>query len=295
MRTRPPRAEECNIVKRMTNGGRGLVLGGGGVTGIAWETGLLAGLAEAGIDLTSADLVVGTSAGSVVGAQILSGVSIKDLYAEQLVEPKAEIAAKMGTTTLLRFAAAMLWPGGEERGRARLGRAALKARTVPESERKAVIKQRLPVDDWPERRLLVTAVDAATGQLRVFDRNSGVALLEAVAASCAVPLVWPPISIDGHRYIDGGVRSITNADLAAGCDRVVVLAPATFALRRSGRIENQLATLGSSVRSAVISPDAEARKAIGSNVLDPAHRVASARSGHAQSAAVAKSIAEVWK
>jgi NTE family protein len=189
----------------------------------------------------------------------------------------------------------MLWPGGEERGRARLGRAALKARTVPESERKAVIKQRLPVDDWPERRLLVTAVDAATGQLRVFDRNSGVALLEAVAASCAVPLVWPPISIDGHRYIDGGVRSITNADLAAGCDRVVVLAPATFALRRSGRIENQLATLGSSVRSAVISPDAEARKAIGSNVLDPAHRVASARSGHAQSAAVAKSIAEVWK
>src|ERR1700693_2759957 len=180
---------------------RALVLGGGGVTGIAWETGLLAGLAEAGIDLTSADLVVGTSAGSVVGAQILSGVSIKDLYAEQLIEPRAEVAARMGATVTLRFAAAMLWPGGEEQARARLGRAALKARTVPESERKAIIKQRLPVDSWPERRLLITAVDAETGELRVFDRDGGVALLEAVPASCAVPLIWPPISIDGRRYI----------------------------------------------------------------------------------------------
>jgi NTE family protein len=271
------------------------VLGGGGVTGIAWETGLLAGLAEAGIDLSSADLVVGTSAGSVVGAQILSGVSIKDLNAEQLIEPRAEIPAKIGTTTLLRYAAAMLWPGGEEQARARLGRAALKARTVPESERKAVIKRILPAGSWPERRLLITAVDAETGELRVFDRDGGVSLLEAVAASCAVPLVWPPISIDGHRYIDGGVRSIANADLAAGCDRIVVVAPVTFALRRSGRIENQLASLGSGIRSAVISPDAEARKAIGANVLDPAHRVASARAGHTQSAAVAESVASVWK
>ncbi len=271
------------------------MLGGGGVTGIAWETGLLAGLAEAGVDLASADLVIGTSAGSVVGAQILSGVSVKDLYAEQLTEPRTERTAKLGATITLRFAAALLWPGGEEQARARLGRAALKARTVPESERKAIIKQRLPADSWPERRLLITAVDAETGELRIFDRDGGVPLLEAVAASCAVPLVWPPISIDGHRYIDGGVRSIANADLATGCDRVVVVAPVTFALRKSGRIESQLASLGSGIRSMVISPDTEARKAIGSNVLDPAHRVASARAGHAQSAAIAASVAEAWK
>lgn len=270
------------------------MLGGGGVTGIAWETGLLAGLAEAGVDLTSADLVVGTSAGSVVGAQILSGVSLKDLYAAQLAEPRAEVAARMGATITLRFAAALLWPGGEQQARARLGRAALKARTVPESERRAVIKQRLPTDSWPERRLLITAVDAETGELRVFDRDSAVPLLEAVAASCAVPLVWPPISIGARRYIDGGVRSATNADLAARCDRVVVVAPITFALRRSGRISNQLASLGSSTRSVVISPDAEALKAIGGNVLDPANRVASARAGHVQSASVAESVAAVW-
>jgi len=278
----------------MATSGRALVLGGGGVTGIAWETGMLAGLAEAGIDLTSADLVVGTSAGSVVGAQILSGASLADLYAAQLTDATGEIAARMGATTMLRFVAALLWPGDEQHARARIGRAALRARTVPEAERRAVIERRLPSAEWPERRLLIASVDALTGELRIFDRSSGVPLPDAVAASCAVPLVWPPITIDGRRYIDGGVRSATNADLAAGCDRVVVLAPITYALRRSGSIRNQLASLGPSIRSVVISPDAAARKAIGSNVLDPAHRVMSARAGHAQSAGVADSVAAVW-
>jgi NTE family protein len=278
----------------MATSGRALVLGGGGVTGIAWETGMLAGLAAAGIELTSADLVVGTSAGSVVGAQILSGASLADLYAAQLTDATGEIAARMGATTMLRFVAALLWPGDEQHARARIGRAALKARTVPEAERRAVIERRLPSAEWPERRLLIASVDALTGELRIFDRSSGVPLPDAVAASCAVPLVWPPITIDGRRYIDGGVRSATNADLAAGCDRVVVLAPITYALRRSGSIRNQLASLGPSIRSVVISPDAAARKAIGSNVLDPAHRVMSARAGHAQAAGVADSVAAVW-
>lgn len=279
---------------RVAAGRRALVLGGGGVTGIAWETGLLAGLAEAGIDLTAADLVVGTSAGSVVGAQILSGPTIEDLYAAQLTDPTGELATRMGATAMLRFIAAALWPGDEQRARARLGRAALKARTVPEAERRAVIERRLPSASWPERSLLITSVDAETGELRVFDRDSGVPLPEAVAASCAVPLVWPPITVGGRSYIDGGVRSAANADLATGCDRVVVLAPITYALRRGSRISSQLASLGSTVRSVVVSPDAQARKAIGGNVLDPAHRVASARAGHAQSAAVAESIAAVW-
>jgi NTE family protein len=279
----------------MATGGRALVLGGGGVTGIAWETGLLAGLAEAGIDLTSADLVVGTSAGSVVGAQILAaGVTLEDLYAAQLAAPAGELAARMGANAMLRFITAALWPGDEQKARARLGRAALRARTVPEAERRAVIEGRLPNAEWPERRLLITSVDAETGELRVFDRSSGVPLAEAVAASCAVPIVWPPITIGDRRYIDGGVRSATNSDLAAGCDRVVVIAPTTYALRRSSRISAQLASLGASIRSVVVSPDAQARKAIGGNVLDPAHRVASARAGHTQSASVAESVAAVW-
>jgi NTE family protein len=275
-------------------GRRALVLGGGGVTGIAWMTGLLAGLAEAGIDLTSADLVVGTSAGSVVGAQITTGVTLQDLYAAQLKDPSGEVAAKMGAMVLLGFVANLWWPGDERLGRARLGRAAIRARTVSEAERREIISRRLPNASWPDSTLIVTAVDAETGEARNFDRDSGVSLADAVAASCAVPLVWPPITIGGRRYMDGGVRSTTNADLAGGCERVVVLAPVTVALRRSGRIASQLASLGPQVRSIVVSPDRIARAAIGRNVLDPARRVGSARAGHTQAAATAAAVAAVW-
>ena len=146
----------------------------------------------------------------------------------------------------------------------------------------------------PDRKLIITAVDAETGEAQNFDRDSGVSLAEAVAASCAVPLVWPPITINGRRYIDGGVRSSANADLAKGCERVVVLAPIALALRRTGRIETQLASLGPKVRSIVVTPDANARNAIGRNVLDPARRVASARAGHTQAAGAAAAVAAVW-
>jgi NTE family protein len=275
-------------------GQRALVLGGGGITGIAWETGLLVGLAQVGVDLRSADLVVGTSAGSVVGAQILGDVTLDDLYAAQLRDATGEIAAKMGMRVLVHLVIGALWPGEERRGRARLGRAALKARTVPESERRAIVEQLLPNRSWPEQRLMITAVDAETGEFRVFERDAGVPLPVAVAASCAVPVVWPPITINGRRYIDGGVRSIANADLAAGCDRVAVLAPLTVALRRSGRIDRQLASLGPTVRSIVISPDAQARKAIGGNMLDPAQRAASARAGRVQASSVVEAVAAVW-
>jgi len=165
---------------------------------------------------------------------------------------------------------------------------------VSEAERRAVFETRLSNGVWPDRRLIITAVDAETGEAKTFDRDSGVSLVDAVGASCAVPLVWPPITINGHRYIDGGVRSPANADLAIGCERVVVLAPLAQALRRSGRIESQLASLGAQVRSIVVSPDANARTAIGRNVLDPAHRVGSARAGHVQAAAVAAAVAAVW-
>lgn len=273
---------------------RALVLGGGGVTGIAWETGLLAGLLDAGIDLTDADVVIGTSAGSVVGAQVRSGVPLDELFAVQLSDATGEIPARMGFSTLARFVMAAAWPGDIRRGRARLGRAAMRARTVPEAERRAVIEERLPVREWPERPLLITAVDAESGERTVFDRASGVPLPDAVAASCAVPMVWPPITIDSHRYVDGGVASVANADLARGCDRVVVLAPVDFAMRRSQRIAAQLAALGPQVRSIVVTPDAAARKAIGSNTLDPAHRAASARAGRAQAEWAAPAVARAW-
>jgi NTE family protein len=284
----------CGMVSCMTAGRTALVLGGGGVTGIAWELGMLAGLAEAGVDLTSADVVVGTSAGAVVGAQILSGVSIEDLYAEQLRNATGEIAARIGLGVIARLVVASFWPGDERRGRAWLGRAALASRTVPEADRRKVIEERLPKPSWPDRRLLITAVDTETGDARVFDRDSGVALVDAVACSCAVPIVWPPMTVEGRRYMDGGMRSVANADLATGCERVVVLAPVTFAVRRSSRIASQLAALGSNVQSVVLSPDHQAREAIGRNVLDPARRAGSAQAGRRQAGASAPSVAAVW-
>lgn len=278
----------------MKNDRKALVLAGGGVTGIGWEVGVLAGLAELGVDLSDADVVVGTSAGSVVGAKLTTGVPLPKLYDEQLRAASGEVTARMGPGVLLRYVAASVLPGGDQRARARLGRKALAAKTEPESERIAVFRQLLPVHTWPKRRLLITAIEAQTGEARVFDRDSGVSLVDAVAASCAVPLVWPPVTINGRRYIDGGVRSIANADLAQGCGRVVVIAPITASLRRSGRISEQLAQLGTHLHSVVVAPDAQARAAIGKNVLDPGNRAAAARAGRAQARSIRDAVAVAW-
>ncbi len=276
--------------------GRALVLGGGGITGVAWELGMLSGLREHGVELTDADLIVGTSAGAVVGAQLATGVDPEERYAAQLVPPDGEVAAALGTGAMLRLALAAVAGGRDaQRVRARIGRFARRARTVPEAERIAVIGRRLPVHEWPQRALRITAVDTHTGELVVLDRQSGVPLVEAVAASCAVPGVWAPVSTGGRRLMDGGVRSPANADLAAGCDRVVVLAPIVRAIGPMVRVEAQVAALrAQGAQVALMSPDAAAVAAIGRNVLDPAHRAPAARSGRAQAAAAAAGIAEVW-
>jgi NTE family protein len=274
---------------------RALVLGGGGVTGIAWEIGVLRGLAEAGVDATAPDLVVGTSAGSVVGALVASGASLERMYSAQLSGSSQEIGARFGARQLMRFGWAMLRSGGDEqRYRARIGRMALAARTVDEAERRAVISSRLRVRDWPERRLLITAVDAQTGEFVTFDRDSGVDLIDAVGASCAVPGVWPPVTINGRRFVDGGVRSSANADLAAGYDRVLVLAPITAGGGPIPKLADQATELRRGGQVSVVVPDQAARRAIGRNVLDPAHRAPAARAGRAQGEAVAAAVAGVW-
>jgi NTE family protein len=271
---------------------RALVLGGGGVTGVAWELGVLAGLAEAGVDLTGADVVIGTSAGAVVAAQLTAGIELEKLYQAQLTGADDEVAARMSTATKLRWGLAFLGSRDAQRGRARLGRMALAARTGPAAQRRAVIEARLPVHEWPERRLLITAVDAESGEFVVFDRDSGVGLVDAVGASCAVPCVWPPVAVNGRRYVDGGVRSAANVDLAAGCERVVVVAPLTAGAGPIPSVATQVAQL--SAKAAVVAPDKQARQAIGRNVLDPARRAPAARAGREQGATVASAVADIW-
>jgi NTE family protein len=273
---------------------RALVLGGGGVTGVAWEIGLLYGLAERGVDLAAADLLVGTSAGSVVAAELTGGTPLADLFAHELTDTTGDTDAAIGTRVLAAFVLAALWPGDEARGRARLGRAALRARTVPESERRSAIASRVRRDDWPARRLLIPAVEAETGEVEVFDNDSGASLVDAVAASCAVPLVWPPMTVNGKRYIDGGVRSVANADLAAGYDRVVVIAPITAAARRAARPAAQAAALGPGTKSVVISPTDASLTAIGRNPLDPSRRAPAAEAGRRQAREAAELVRPTW-
>jgi NTE family protein len=275
---------------------RALVLGGGGITGVAWELGMISGLRERGVDLTGAELIVGTSAGSVVGAQLATGVDPEERYAAQLAPPDGQVAAALGTGAMLRLGlAAVTGSRDPQRVRARIGRFALRTRTVPEAERIAVIGRRLPVKEWPDRHLRITAVDAHTGEFVVLDRHAGVPLVEAVAASCAVPGVWPPVNTGGRRLIDGGVRSPANADLAAGYDRVVVLAPMVRALGPMLRVRDQVAALrADGAQVVLVSPDAAALAAIGRKVLDPAKRAAAARAGRVQSAAAAADVGSVW-
>lgn len=255
---------------------------------------MLAGLAAGGVDLSDADLVVGTSAGSVVGAQVAAGLDVERRYRAQLAPADGEVAVAIGPGAMARYALAMVGPPAPQRFRARLGRVAMRARTVAESERIAEMAGRLQVRSWPDRLLRVTAVDAGTGEFRVFDRESGVPLVLAVSASCAVPLVWPPITIDGRRYLDGGMRSAVNADLAAGYDRVVVLAPL---IRGFGPIRSaggQIRALRVRSRVALVHPDRAALQAIGRNVLDPGNRAAAARAGRVQAGVVLDEVRSVW-
>ena len=265
-----------------------LVLGGGGVAGIAWHTGVLAGLAGAGADPTGADLVVGTSAGSTVAAQLADGHPIDDLYRRQ-VDPATlatELTPPVTVAELLgRLAPIYSAPVDPAERRRLLGTLALDTVTVPEDVRRAAIAARLVGHDWPERPVLIPVVDATSGARRVLDRHSGVALVDAVAASCAVPGVWPPVTIGGVRYIDGGVWSLANADLAAGHDRVLVLAPIV-----DPTLADELAGLGTGVRVEVVQPDAPSRAAFGTDVLDPANREPSARAGLAQGQAEADRV-----
>lgn len=293
---------------------RGLVLGGGGITGIAWETGFLHALAESGLDLgrdgpTPPDLVVGTSAGSIVGSQVTSEVSLAELYRRQLLPP-AQLGdggvplAAIGPRVLLTFAASLLRARGDvERFGRLLGEravAAARAGRVPSiEERYAQVRQRLVTEEWPGEgapRLVVTAVDAATGRRVTFGGAGGempeVRLEDAVNASCAVPCVYPPIPIGGRTYLDGGVHSGSNADLAAGCDVVLALCPADRAV---GPLRSAAQTLvGLGMPHLVVTPDDASRAAIGRNVLDPAARPPSARAGYDQGSAWADRVRELW-
>lgn len=281
------------------NDSRGLVLGGGGVAGIAWETGVLFGLAEAGVDVTAADVVIGTSAGSTVAAQVTSGTSLRELFDRQFasVADSGELAAQLdvaGITAM--FVDALQRATNPTELRVEIGRAAIAATTVAEHVRRAVIEHRLPAHEWPPGRdLRIVAVAADDGAVHVFTASDDVSMVDAVAASCAVPGVWPPVTIEGRRYLDGGVRSGTNADLVGHCDRILVLAPTTDV----PLIADDVALAAMAARSEapghlIISPDTASVAAIGPDSLDLATRAPAATAGRAQGRAIAADVKAMW-
>jgi len=252
-------------------------------------TGLLAGLADAGQDVTAnADVIIGTSAGATVAAQVGSGLSLADLLGRQ-VDPALQSRELMAVIDWEKFAADIeRYTSATDTLAERLrsyGRFALDADTVPEPQRRAVIESRLPSRDWPARPMKLTAVDCTSGELAIFEAASGVSLVDAVGASTAVPGIWPPVTINGRRYMDGGVRSGDNADLAAGAERVIVISPLGMnsPLPSPMPLREMLTALkdgGATVT--VISPDEASVAAIGTNALDPATRAPAATAGRAQ-------------
>jgi NTE family protein len=274
-----------------------LVLAGGGLAGVAWETGILRGIADESLGtakaLLESDVLVGTSAGSTVAAQLASGLGLDELFDRQITPSSTEINPNVGIEEITElFVTAMLTPNTTTAEKLqKIGAVALSTATVAEAVRRDVIAQRLPSHDWPDRELRISAIDIATGELVTFDRNSGVGLVDAVAASCAVPGVWPPVTIEDRRYMDGGVGSIVNMALAKDCDAAVALvpsgrsAPSPFGDGAATEVEaSGASTFG-------VFADDDSLAAFGPNPLDPACRKPSAIAGRAQGRWIAADIA----
>jgi NTE family protein len=297
---------------RIPVGERALVLGGGGAAGNAWLLGIVAGLFDAGLDVTTADLTIGTSAGSTAAAQV-TGASPTELYAATIAAApqlrggqagpdRRRVTGRPMNDHLERFKQVIASSADVADMRRRMGAAALD--TAATSDRsvqdgwRATVAARLPSPRWPERPMLITAVDARTGEPVVFDRDSGVDLVDAVAASCAGGGF--AYAIGDGRYIDGGYRSYAeNADLAAGSARVLVFSPlggrSLYPQAWGTHLATQVDGLrvgGSTVETVV--PDSEAEHLF-INPMDVSLRRPAARAGYDQGAAIAERLTEWWQ
>ena len=293
-------------------GKRALVLGGGGSTGNAWLIGVVAGLYDGGLDVTTADLTIGTSAGSTAAAQ-MAGATPTELFAAILAaapqRPTGPVGADRGRVPnrpaadhLERISRIIASAEDAADMRRRMGAAALELDAASDgswqARWRATVASRLPSQSWPRRTVHLTAVDADTGEPVVFDRQSGVDLADAVAASCAS---GRPYRIGDSRYIDGGYRSnAENADLASGYARVLVLSPfggrslvpLDWGVHLTTQVD-ELRAHGSKVET--IFPDSDSEHMFGANAMDLSLRPPAARAGHDQGRALAGQLTEFWR
>jgi NTE family protein len=281
--------------------GRALVIGGGGSIGNAWSVGVLAGLVEAGLDVLSADLVVGTSSGATAAAQVTAAAPA-DLLAAILSAPvPAGRRQRPGVDHQERTRLIIEASTGPADLRRRLGAAALEIDAATDGSGSQWWRQttasRLPNAQWPDRRLLITAVDARPGAPVVLDRHSGVDLVDAVAASTSS---GPPYRVGDDRYLDGGYRRNENADLATGFARVVVLSPLGGRTRTPLDWRMHLATQVEDLEAAgsrvgTVLPDRAALAAFGDDLMDVSRRAPAAQAGYEQGRSLAEPLAELWR
>jgi NTE family protein len=273
---------------------RALVLGAGGYAAIAWEVGLLAGMADSGFDPRDVDRFVGTSAGAIVAAQITSGVPLDELFRRQLVPTgKTESSAPQVDFKRWRDDLGRAKGGGGTPAEIlrRIGSLALAVPPGTPSDRPEVASL-LPTHTWPEQRVLIVAVDIRTGERCVFDRTSGIDFVDAVTASGVVAGISPPVTFNGHGYMDGAFYSTANADLALGCDRVLILTlpprvPPLSVTPLEAAVEKLRA---GHARVEVVFPDDATEAAfatVGGNLLDPSVREPAVRAGREQGRRVA--------
>jgi NTE family protein len=274
-----------------------VVLGGGGIWGVAWMSGVFMGLAERGIDLTRARAFIGTSAGAIVGSQAAHGAAPAELFARQIQsapQPPQPSPQNSGLAHLMALIQRQ-WESPKARTQA-IAELARNTASDRAWESPAEIAQRLgvPANEWPARSLSITAIDTATCELCVFHAQSGIGLIEAVMASTAVPGVWPPVPLNGRLYMDGGLwRNGENAHLARGERCVLIVSP--FGARMPPSVHTDVEQLRQSgSRVALIAADAEVLATMSAaGALDPSSRAPAAEAGRAQGHREAERI-QVW-
>jgi NTE family protein len=270
---------------------RALILTGGGLSASAWETGLITGMADAGLDVRNADLFVGTSSGSRVALHLASGAAHEDEYQRRLQPgaPSSERPPVVDWVGILDGVARAKEAGGSRTEiMRRIGSLAVAAASGRNgSSRREIVAAQLPRVTWPEKRVLIVTVNAETGERRAFDSDSGIDLVDAVIASTAF-FGWPPTLFQGEHYIDGGFYSSDNADLATGFDRVMVLAlktPPNVPYKKLVSLDEGVKTLqDSGVLVEVIQPDENTLAALAAagGVMNPGISAPAAGAGRVQ-------------
>jgi NTE family protein len=278
----------------MATPSRALVFSGGGNAGTAWMAGIVSGLQELGADLSTADLIVGTSAGARVGAQLASGA----LSQAVAMYRRDGVPAVATPATLPQWVAASMRiiaaaPDDREAARRIANMAPLGGTLASGPERRSTIAAQLPVRDWPRRRLLIAAVDAETGERAAFGADSGASLLDAVTASGALPGVYPLVTIDGRRYADGGAHSLYNADLAAGHGVVTVFSAIPVSDYLRAKLDAEIAALGPATVH-VVTADEESLAAIGPDAGSAATARATLEAGVAQARREIAALRDAW-